>query len=157
MAERLEEILRALGERLAGEALTERERSWRRFITSDREAARLAEQLEARRVEILRTDPVPAEWFPDWSEEARRSLWTETSDLEIMDGWSELRRRWREFDPVGSPPDPVEGYSADEVDDVSYMLFLLRLPQPSGPQRGPTVAEYLAEFRESRASQPALG
>jgi len=157
MAERLEDVLRALGEQLAGEGLTERERSWRRFITSDRQAALLATQLEARLSEILRTDPVPAEWFPDWGEETRRSLWAEAGDLEVMQEWSELRSRWREFDLVACPPDPVEGYSRDEVDDLSYTLFLLRLPQPSGTQRGPTFAEHLAEIRESRASQPAQG
>jgi hypothetical protein len=149
MAGQLDGLLRSLGEQLAGKGLSEQERSWQRFLDTDREAEQLAEHLEARHSEILRMDPVPAEWFPDWDEEARGSLWVGAGDLEIMDGCSELRRRWREFDPVVCPPDPVEGYARGEVDDVSYMLFLLRLPEPSGAQRAPTVADYLAEVRTS--------
>jgi len=161
MAERLEDVLRALGEQLAGEGVTERERSWRRLLATDREAALLVEQLEVRRSEILRMDPVPAEWFPCWDEEARCSLWVEAGDLEAMDGWSELHRRWREFDPVACPPDPVDGFSNEELDDVSYELFLTRLPDPGGVRRGPTFVEYLADLRQgddgplSSASSPA--
>ena len=155
MAERLEDVLRALGERLAGEGVTERQRSWQLFLAANPEAARLAEHLEARHSEVLELDSVPPEWFPEWDEEARCSLWVEASDLEIMDGWSDLRSRWCEFDPVTCPPDPIEGYSVEEVDNVSFELFFLRLPQPAGIHHGPTIAEYLAEIRESRASLTA--
>jgi hypothetical protein len=135
----LEALLRELGRELVGESLSAREHSWRALLAADPEAAELAQKVAARRSEIPRTDAPPPEWLPGEHEELRRKLWTTAGDREALTAQLELWRRWTEHDPEVLRR--VLARSRERhTDDVSYELFLSRLPEPAGDTRRPAHA-----------------